>query len=55
MPVRLPALCPCAPDLLSRGDEGVDMLQHGLQGAVVAHTQVLDLDLPLVRPVLRDQ
>lgn len=48
---------PCAPhpDLLSWGDEGVDVLQHGLQGAVVAHTQVLDLDLPLVRPVLRDQ
>lgn len=31
------------------------MLQHRLQGAVVAHAQVLDLDLPLVWPVLRDQ
>ena len=49
-PTALPA-----PDLLSWGDEGIDMLQHRLQGAVVAHTQVLDLDLPLVRPVLRDQ
>ena len=45
---------PC-PYLLSGGDEGVDVLQHRLQGAVVAHTQVLDLDLALVRPVLGDQ
>lgn len=54
-PVRLPALCPSFPDLLSWGDEGVDVLQHRLQGAVVAHAQVLDLNLPLVRPVLWDQ
>lgn len=31
------------------------MLQHRLQGAVVAHAEVLDLDLPLVGPVLRDE
>ena len=43
------------PYLLSRGDEGIDVLQHRLQGAVVAHTQVLDLDLALVRPVLGNQ
>jgi hypothetical protein len=41
--------------LLSGGDEGIDVLQHWLQRAVVAHTQVLDLDLPLVWPVLGDQ
>lgn len=42
-------------DLLSWRDEGVDVLEHWLQGAVIAHAQVLDLDLPLVWPVLGDQ
>lgn len=42
-------------DLLSWRDEGIDVLQHRLQGAVIAHTQVLNLDLPLVWPVLGDQ
>lgn len=46
---------PTPADLLSWGDEGIDVLQHGLQGAVIAHTQVLNLDLPLVWPVLGDQ
>lgn len=41
-------------DLLSRRDEGIHVLEHWLQGAVVAHAQILDLDLPSVWPVLGD-
>lgn len=38
--------------LLSWFDVGVDVFEHRFEHGVVAHTQVLDLDLTVMRPVL---
>ena len=40
--------------LLPGVDVGVDVLEDGLQHGVVAHAQVLDLDLSRLGPVFRD-
>lgn len=38
--------------LLAGFDVGVDVLEHRLEHGVVAHAQVLDLDLSVLGPVL---
>lgn len=39
--------------LLSRADVRVDISEHRLQRGVVTDAQILDLDLPLLRPAIR--
>lgn len=39
--------------LLAWFDVGVDVFEHWFEHGIVAHTQVLDLDLPVLGPVLR--
>lgn len=40
--------------LLSWADVGIDLFEDRLQGAVVPHAQILDLNLTPMRPTLRN-
>lgn len=44
---------PPANYLLAGFDVGIDVLEHRLEHGVIAHAQVLDLDLAALGPVLR--
>lgn len=51
-PLQGPAHLATGRYLLAGFDVGVDVLEHWLQHGVVAHAQVLDLDLAVLGPVL---